>query len=139
LGKKSITTKNLRPWEPGLYLHEKKKRFLHKSKLGNDSMSDPFIIEVSDKEIQRERQKARALRKTRWWHQRLSKGSCFYCGQQFPPSHLSMDHVVPLIRGGKTTKGNVVPVCKACNYRKKYLLPMEWEEYRRGNLKKSSG
>jgi 5-methylcytosine-specific restriction endonuclease McrA len=40
-----------------------------------------------------------------------------------------MDHIVPLIRGGKTTKGNVAPVCKECNSKKKYLLPMEWEAY----------
>ena len=26
-----------------------------------------------------------------------------------------MDHVVPLIRGGHTTKSNVVPCCKHCN------------------------
>ncbi len=40
-----------------------------------------------------------------------------------------MDHIVPLIRGGKTTKGNVVPACKACNNKKKHMLPIEWEEY----------
>jgi 5-methylcytosine-specific restriction endonuclease McrA len=33
-----------------------------------------------------------------------------------------MDHIVPLIRGGKTTRGNVVPACKECNNKKKYLL-----------------
>jgi hypothetical protein len=26
----------------------------------------------------------------------------------------------------------VVPACKECNSRKKYLLPMEWEEYLKG-------
>lgn len=40
-----------------------------------------------------------------------------------------MDHIVPIIRGGRSTKGNVVAACKACNTKKKYLLPMEWEEY----------
>jgi 5-methylcytosine-specific restriction endonuclease McrA len=40
-----------------------------------------------------------------------------------------MDHIVALSRGGKSTKGNVVPSCKACNSKKKYLLPIEWEEY----------
>jgi 5-methylcytosine-specific restriction endonuclease McrA len=40
-----------------------------------------------------------------------------------------MDHIVPLIRGGKTTKSNVVPCCAECNAKKKYLLPIEWEEY----------
>jgi 5-methylcytosine-specific restriction endonuclease McrA len=40
-----------------------------------------------------------------------------------------MDHLVPLARGGKSTKGNVVPACKTCNSQKKQLLPMEWEAY----------
>jgi 5-methylcytosine-specific restriction endonuclease McrA len=40
-----------------------------------------------------------------------------------------MDHIVPLSRGGKSRKGNIVPACKECNNRKKYLLPIEWEEY----------
>jgi len=42
---------------------------------------------------------------------------------------LTMDHIVPIIRGGKTAKNNVVTVCKECNNNKKYLLPMEWDEY----------
>jgi len=40
-----------------------------------------------------------------------------------------MDHVIPLIRGGKSTKGNVVPACKECNNKKKHMLPLEWKEY----------
>jgi 5-methylcytosine-specific restriction endonuclease McrA len=40
-----------------------------------------------------------------------------------------MDHLVPIIRGGKSTRGNVAPACKECNSKKKYLLPLEWEEY----------
>lgn len=43
-----------------------------------------------------------------------------------------MDHVVPIVRGGKSSRGNIVPACKECNSRKKYLLPMEWDEYLRG-------
>ena len=92
-------------------------------------MSDPFIIETIEKEIRKEKEKARALRKSRWWQQRVARGICHYCGKRFPPSQLGMDHVVPLIRGGKSTRGNVVPACKECNNRKKYLLPVEWEEY----------
>ncbi|MBW2143871.1 MAG: HNH endonuclease, partial [Deltaproteobacteria bacterium] len=44
---------------------------------------------------------------------------------------LTMDHVVPLSRGGKSRKGNIVAACKECNTKKKYLLPVEWEEYLR--------
>ncbi len=40
-----------------------------------------------------------------------------------------MDHVVPVIRGGKSSRGNVVPSCKECNNKKKHMLPIEWEEY----------
>jgi 5-methylcytosine-specific restriction endonuclease McrA len=40
-----------------------------------------------------------------------------------------MDHVVPLIRGGRSSRGNVVPACKECNNKKKSLLPVEWGEY----------
>jgi 5-methylcytosine-specific restriction endonuclease McrA len=40
-----------------------------------------------------------------------------------------MDHVVPIARGGLSTKGNLVTACKACNTKKKQLLPMEWQAY----------
>ena len=36
-----------------------------------------------------------------------------------------MDHLVPIIRGGKSTKGNVAPSCKKCNSERKYRLPFE--------------
>ena len=40
-----------------------------------------------------------------------------------------MDHLVPVSRGGRSTRGNCVPACKECNNLKKNLLPMEWEQY----------
>ncbi len=90
---------------------------------------EEFVTEVTEEEIKREKLKARELRKTSWWKKKLSKGTCYYCGRKYSPSELTMDHLVPLIRGGKTTKGNVVTACKECNNKKKYLLPFEWEEY----------
>lgn len=93
-------------------------------------MQDFFPV-VSDKQIKTEKQKARLLRKSAWWQNRISKGKCYYCGKSTPPNELTMDHVVPLIRGGKSIKSNIVPCCKECNNRKKYLLPMEWEDYLR--------
>jgi len=86
-------------------------------------------IDVDEEQIRREREKARALRKQNWWKNRLAKGSCHYCGKSVPPKDLTLDHVVPLARGGRSTKGNCVPACKDCNNQKKDLLPLEWKEY----------
>ncbi len=93
-------------------------------------MTDYFQFDgVDDAAIRRERDKARKLRKSRWWQQKLAAGTCYYCSKQFKPNELTMDHVVPLSRGGRSTKDNLVTSCKECNTKKKTLLPMEWEEY----------
>ncbi|MCD6186937.1 MAG: HNH endonuclease [Desulfuromusa sp.] len=88
-----------------------------------------FYIEVDERQIRQEREKARALRKQNWWKNRIAKGICHYCGESIAPKDLTLDHVVPVARGGRTTKGNCVPACKDCNNQKKNLLPMEWDEY----------
>ncbi|HMA80189.1 MAG TPA: HNH endonuclease, partial [Candidatus Binatia bacterium] len=44
---------------------------------------------------------------------------------KFAPGDLTMDHLVPIIRGGKSTKGNVVPSCKNCNSARQHRLPFE--------------
>lgn len=89
----------------------------------------PFSSDVSRQRVEREKAKARALRKSQWWRRQIDRGTCHYCGERIDPDELTMDHVVPLIRGGLSTRGNVVPACKDCNNKKKYLLPLEWDEY----------
>ncbi|MEK6529575.1 MAG: HNH endonuclease [candidate division NC10 bacterium] len=91
--------------------------------------AEPYLSTVSEDALRRERQKARALRGSQWWKRRIAAGCCHYCGRQVGPRALSMDHVVPLIRGGRSSRGNVVPACKECNNKKKSLLPVEWGEY----------
>jgi len=88
-----------------------------------------FFAGVDEAEIRREKAKAREMRQSRWWQNKLAEGRCHYCGQITPKAGLTMDHVVPLTRGGKSTKGNLVACCKACNSRKQNLLPLEWAEY----------
>ena len=90
---------------------------------------EPFISYATEEYIRIERAKARELRKTQWWKRRCAEGICYYCRKKINPKDLTMDHVVPVIRGGKSTKGNVVPVCKECNNQKKHMVPVEWEEY----------
>ena len=79
--------------------------------------------------LKRERAKARELRASGWWKRRLSTGVCYYCRRDVGHRALTMDHLVPLGRGGRSVRGNVVPACKDCNDRKKALLPVEWQEY----------
>jgi 5-methylcytosine-specific restriction endonuclease McrA len=94
-------------------------------------MSDDYqwLDGVSEETIKRERSRARDLRKTRWWQKKSASGICYYCSVQVARSDLTMDHLVPLSRGGRSTKDNLVPCCKSCNTRKKTMLPVEWEEY----------
>ena len=84
-----------------------------------------FLVDVSDEEIRRERAKARELRASQWWKRKRAEGVCHHCGASFAPRDLTMDHLVPIIRGGKSTKGNVVASCKACNSARKHDLPFE--------------
>jgi len=92
-------------------------------------VADPFYTDIDEDEIKKEKAKARELRNSQWWKRKRSGGVCHYCGRKFKPSELTMDHIVPIARGGRSTKGNVVPACKECNDKKKYLLLMEWEAY----------
>jgi 5-methylcytosine-specific restriction enzyme A len=86
-------------------------------------------VDFDETDILRERGKARELRQSQWWKRRRASGVCHYCGRRFPPAELTMDHIVPLARGGRSTKGNIAPCCKECNNLKKHLLPIEWDLY----------
>ncbi len=99
--------------------------------MNNRTMSDNlFFFSGSDEQFTKaERSKARSLRKTRWWQQKTSSGTCYYCGEKVGFKNLTMDHVIPLSRGGRSSKDNLVPCCKECNNKKNNYLPVEWEEY----------
>lgn len=97
---------------------------------GLDDMADiDFFSFPNDAHLKKERAKARQLRGSQWWKRKLSSGVCYYCGGNFSPKELTMDHVIPLSRGGHSEKFNLVPCCKACNTQKQRMLPAEWGEY----------
>ena len=53
-----------------------------------------------------------------WRAMRAAYGErCAYCGTK--PDVLTMDHIVPLARGGTHTADNIVPACGPCNMHKK--------------------
>ena len=53
------------------------------------------------------------------------KYTCQYCAKQFAKSHLTLDHVIPSVQGGKKSWENIVTACKPCNQRKGGRTPSE--------------
>lgn len=88
-------------------------------------MSDWYFLEVDEATRAKERKKAQELKRSHWWKNILGKGLCHYCGKKFKAAELTMDHIVPVARGGKSAKGNVVPACRPCNQSKKLSTPVE--------------
>lgn len=75
---------------------------------------------TNEKTVQTERQKAKELRKSRWWQNRISnQATCYYCSVSLNPADVTMDHLVPLTAGGRSTKDNIVISCWECNQKKK--------------------
>ena len=75
--------------------------------------------------VARERRQARELRRSAWWQAQCARGRCHYCGAATAPAEITMDHIVPVARGGRSTRGNVVPSCPACNRDKGCLTQAE--------------
>jgi 5-methylcytosine-specific restriction enzyme A len=91
---------------------------------------DPFFSDLAytfadDEHIRRERAKVKEAKRSRWWQQKTANGQCTYCGNKFKFSELTLDHVVPLARGGTTSPGNVVPACRTCNSQKGVDTPVD--------------
>ena len=70
-----------------------------------------------------EKQQARALGQSPWWHNTIVQGLCACCQRHSHPNELTMDHIVPLAWGGRSTKGHMVLCCPMCT--KKYWTPAE--------------
>ena len=49
---------------------------------------------------------------------------CAYCATKGP---LTIDHVVPVCRGGTHGAGNIVPACARCNSSKRHRFIAEWK------------
>ncbi len=97
--------------------------------MGKPTQPTPYAFDLDEDRIRSERRKARELRASQWWKRRCAKGRCYWCDRPTPVQELTMDHIIPISRGGQSVKSNVVPCCKECNNQKKQLLPMEWDAY----------
>jgi len=77
-------------------------------------MEGEYFIPADTEHIAREKNKAKELRRSQWWKRKRSSGQCHYCAGSFPPGELTMDHVVPLSRGGLTSS----PVARTATAKK---------------------
>lgn len=50
---------------------------------------------------------------------------CQYCFKRYPERSLTLDHVLPVARGGKKTWTNIVTACLKCNQKKGHRTPEE--------------
>jgi len=57
----------------------------------------------------------------------LYRGICAYC-KSAPWD--ALDHVIPVVRGGRQSIGNLLPVCTSCNQSKHDKTVMEWRIWR---------
>lgn len=57
-------------------------------------------------------------------------GCCAYCGSS---ENMTIDHVVPLSRGGTHSIGNLLPACGFCNFSKGAKLLTEWRAWKMVN------
>ena len=83
-------------------------------------MAENYFAPASETHKKIEKSKARELRSSIWWRQVIGKGICYHCEKKFKSEDLTMDHLIPIARGGKSNKKNCVPCCKDCNTKKGY-------------------
>lgn len=72
--------------------------------------------------------------KVLWWLYRSKK--CFYCEKVTVPSERTVDHKIPISRGGEHSRDNIVMACQRCNFSKQDRTPEEFAEFQRLNKEK---
>ena len=56
-------------------------------------------------------------------------GKCACCGCKLTTKTLTVEHIIPISRGGKNDMENLTALCETCNKDKSNLLP--WQSRRR--------
>lgn len=56
----------------------------------------------------------------------MTKKRCYYCGHKLSRKNKTIDHVIPLSKGGSDKTRNKVLACRTCNEEKGCLMPNEF-------------
>ena len=91
---------------------------------------------ANNRELQRHHARLRKIRKKTNGlflvslkdEKRIKNQPCFYCGST---QSIQIDHVVPLVRGGTHSIGNLVAACASCNNQKNKWFITEWKKMKR--------
>ena len=60
----------------------------------------------------------------------LYNSPCLFCGAS---EEIEADHLIPIVKGGRHSEGNLQPLCKACNNEKRAKLWIEFIAEKKGS------
>ena len=114
-----------RNWYKNLTEEEKKNEFIRLKQWKRDNPESVFLNNHSRRAIKKqatiEHITAAQLRELKNKH----NGICLYCRKEV--SKLTLEHIVPLSRGGEHSLQNLCYVCQTCNSSKRSKLLSEWK------------
>lgn len=111
------------PWERAVTLEFQGKAYAvkHYTEAVKTASSDspfyqlPAVLVLKNKFVKYFRTKVKLKKKNVFIRDHYK---CAYCGNQFKKDELTIDHVHPQSKGGKSTWENLVSACQRCNRKK---------------------
>lgn len=98
-----------------------------------------FTAEYHQQERHREKREALGLPRRRWINEKVRDAvmqrdgeACVYCSSE---TNLTLDHIIPEIKGGDNSESNLVVACRACNAKKReFTIEQAGMSYRPGYI-----
>lgn len=104
---------------------------------------------MSKASVARSRAVAKVVSRNKWrWRLwRDHRGACFYCKRRTllsdchkaEPLFATVDHVIPVSRGGANVYENLVLACRVCNEQKGSMTDEEWAFHQRDKALAANG